>query len=121
MGGRGGAKRTGSGHCAKNKGAAGFEGCGDRARPLADGEDVNPHAPVRVGLVRERRPQVASRQWLPKESASPTHPFARTSGRSTKRQRLAKGGAERAESVIERITVRAAETRGTAACTDGRA
>ena len=46
-------------------------------------------------------PQVAPQQWLPKESASPTHPFARTSGRSTKRQRLAKGGAERAESVIE--------------------
>ena len=56
---QGGAKRRGSGHCANNKGAAGFEGRGDRARPLADGEDVNPHAPVRVGLVRERRDQVA--------------------------------------------------------------
>ena len=59
MGGRGAQGAGGSGHCANNKGTAGFEGRGDRARPLADGEDVNPHAPVRVGLVRERRDQVA--------------------------------------------------------------
>ena len=52
----GGSKR-GVGHGA-NKGHGGFEGAG-HSRPLADGEDVNPHAPVRVGLVRERRDQVA--------------------------------------------------------------